>query len=229
VVQTVTFDDLAGQNQALNGQYPSGVIDWGTGAWYHSGPWGGFTTKSVSFTNSGRTSAPFTFVSPRRLVSVQAYNGGSAATTVTLSCVGQPTKQVSVPVGQVVTIPTDWTGPCSPVTIAAANGWSTNFDNLVIEGGVLALSGSFLAGGDTKPSDVEPVASTKEAHLARAAGMAMSLLGDWSPWFESLPPHEASPAQERGADGACTGSTAVLTGEWPPAPCFDSRALRDLG
>ena len=56
VTQIVTFDDRAGQDQALNGQYPSGVIDWGTGAWYHSGPWGAFTTKSASFSASGVTS-----------------------------------------------------------------------------------------------------------------------------------------------------------------------------
>ncbi|MGH2353761.1 MAG: PQQ-dependent sugar dehydrogenase, partial [Chloroflexota bacterium] len=35
---TVTFDDRAGENQLLEGEYPSGIIDWGTGEWYHSGP-----------------------------------------------------------------------------------------------------------------------------------------------------------------------------------------------
>ena len=43
---TVTFDDRSGQNQVLSGQYPTGVIDWGTNKWFHSGPWGAFTTKS---------------------------------------------------------------------------------------------------------------------------------------------------------------------------------------
>ena len=35
---TVTFDDLGGQNVVLNGQYPSGAIDWGTNKWFLSGP-----------------------------------------------------------------------------------------------------------------------------------------------------------------------------------------------
>ena len=30
----VTFDDRSGQDQVLDGQYPPGVIDWGTGKWY---------------------------------------------------------------------------------------------------------------------------------------------------------------------------------------------------
>jgi hypothetical protein len=48
--QTVTFDDLTGQNQPPNGQHSSGLIDWGSGAWYHSGPYGQLTMKSVSST-----------------------------------------------------------------------------------------------------------------------------------------------------------------------------------
>jgi hypothetical protein len=133
--QTVTFDDLPGQNQPLNGQYPSGVIDWGAGAWYHSGPWGVFTTKSVSFNGPDLTSASFTFVTPRRLVRLDAYNGGSATTTVTLRCPGQADVTQTVGAGQVVTVSTGWTGTCTTVTIASSNGWDTNFDNVVHDGG----------------------------------------------------------------------------------------------
>jgi hypothetical protein len=132
--QTVTFDDLAGQNQVLNGQYPTGVIDWGTNAWYHSGPYGAFTTKSVGFNGPGLTSGTFTFLTPRRLLSVDAYNGG-AATTVTLRCAGQTDKVMSLASGQLATIQTGWTGNCAQVTILSTNGWDTNFDNLVHDGG----------------------------------------------------------------------------------------------
>jgi glucose/arabinose dehydrogenase len=131
--QTVTFDDRAGQNQPLNGQYPSGVIDWGTSQWWHSGPFGSFTTKSVSFT-AGVTSRAFTFVTPRRLVSLQAHNGGGS-TTITLSCAGKPTKTVTLAAGQSATIVTGWTGTCTTVTVSSSNGWDTNFDNLVHDGG----------------------------------------------------------------------------------------------
>ena len=79
----MTFDELSGQHQPLAGQYPTGVIDWGSSGWWLSGPWGPFTTKSASYSNASITSARFTFVTPRRLLSVRAYNGGSGATTLT--------------------------------------------------------------------------------------------------------------------------------------------------
>jgi hypothetical protein len=130
LTQTVTFDDRAGQDQALNGQYPSGVVNWGTNKWYHSGPRGSFTTKSVSFNRAGVTSQTFAFVTARRLVSLKAYNWGGGATTVTVSCSGQ-SKSQPVPAGQVVTITTGFTSTCTTVTVTSTNGRNTNFDDIV--------------------------------------------------------------------------------------------------
>jgi hypothetical protein len=130
--QTVTFDDLSNPNRPLNGQYPGGVIDWGGGAWFLSGPWGAFRTNSVSFNGSAPTSAALTFIAARRLVQLDAFNGGSTSSTVTLTCTGQPTVTGSVGVGQLLTIATSWSGTCSSVQIASSNGWNTNFDNLVL-------------------------------------------------------------------------------------------------
>ncbi|MGH2371739.1 MAG: DUF4082 domain-containing protein, partial [Chloroflexota bacterium] len=132
---TVTFDDRPGQNQVLNGQYPAGVIDWGSGQWYHSGPWGAFTTKSVSFNGAGVTGASFTFLIPRRLVSLRAYNGDSLSASITLRCPGQPNRQATLGAGELATITTDWTGTCTTVTITSSTGWDTNFDDLVHDGG----------------------------------------------------------------------------------------------
>src|SRR5439155_13836415 len=88
---TITFDDLASPNRPLTGQYPAGVIDWGSGTgWYLSGPWGLFTTQSISFTSSSQMNATFTFLSNSALASLQAYNGGSSGTAVTISCACQP-------------------------------------------------------------------------------------------------------------------------------------------
>jgi hypothetical protein len=129
---TITFDSYAG-GQALDGEYPAGVADWGSGYWYLSGPWGQFTTNSISFSGEGATSASFTFVSPKRLVSLNAYNGGDGPSTVTISCGGNPTKSVAVGANQVVTISTGWTNACSAVTIGSSNGWNTNFDNLTYQ------------------------------------------------------------------------------------------------
>ena len=128
---TVTFDDKAGSGD-LNGQYPSGVIDWGSGSWFHSRPWGLLTTKSVSFENGSISSASFRLITPKRLVSLQAYNGDTTAATVTISCDGQPMTRVTLAARQLATIATNWTSTCSTVTISTSNSWDTNFDNLVL-------------------------------------------------------------------------------------------------
>jgi hypothetical protein len=131
--QTITFDNLSNPNRPLSGQYPTNVIDWGTNNWYLSGPWRAFNTNSIGFNGTGRTSASFNFVSPRRLVQLYAYNGGSSASTVMLACAGQPTSTTTVQPGQLVTISTRWTGRCSRVDVSSSNGWDTNLDSLVID------------------------------------------------------------------------------------------------
>jgi hypothetical protein len=133
--QTINFDDLQNPNRGLNGQYPSGVADWGSNAWYLSGPFGAFRTNSISFNGDGPTNAPVRFLSARRVLSVDALNGGGSSTTVSLSCAGQQTVQRSLAPDQMATIQTGWTGTCSTLTIGSTNGWDTNFDNLVVDSG----------------------------------------------------------------------------------------------
>jgi glucose/arabinose dehydrogenase len=133
-IQTVSFDDRTGENQPLNGQYPAGVIDWGTGYWYHAGPVGGLGTKSIRFNAAWQTNVAFTFVAPRRLISLQAYNGGDTDATITLTCGAQPARRVDLGAGQRGTIDSLWTGSCSRVTIHSSNGWQTYFDNLAFDG-----------------------------------------------------------------------------------------------
>src|SRR5206468_1778395 len=103
--------------------YPSGVIDWGANAWYLSAPWGRFTTNSISFNGDGPTSASFTFVAPRRLVRIDAYNGGTGTSMVNISCSGQPTVAASLAPGQFLSMVTGWTGTCTTVTVSSSNGW----------------------------------------------------------------------------------------------------------
>src|SRR5207302_9581896 len=100
----VTFDDLPGEEKPLIGEYPSGVIDWGQTAWYLSGPWGRFTTKSVSFNGPSVMAASFTLPTPRRHTRFEAYNGGTGAASVTLSCPGLPTSQATIAVDQLATL-----------------------------------------------------------------------------------------------------------------------------
>jgi hypothetical protein len=131
--QTVTFDDQSNPNRPLNGQYPSGVIDWGNNAWYLSGPYGAFSGNSVSFNGAGPTSQKFTLVSPRKVVSVDIYNGGTQQSIVTLACQGQRSRQVTVAPKQKVTLATNWNNTCRWVTVSSSNGWDTNFKNIVLQ------------------------------------------------------------------------------------------------
>ena len=131
--ETIGFDDLSNPDRPLDGQYPSGVINWGSGAWWLSSPWGKFQTQSISFNGPDLTSATLTFLMPRRLLRLDAYNGDNNSSTLTLSCGSQPTRQVTLAADQLATIQTNWTGACSSVTLATTNGWNTNFDNLVIQ------------------------------------------------------------------------------------------------
>ena len=130
----IHFNDLPSTGGSLNGQYPTGVVDWGNNAWWRSGPWGQFTTNSVSFTSSG-VSASFRFITPRRVVSVKAFNGGATTSTVTLACAGNPSTTTAVAPNQLVTITTAWSTTCSVVTVGSSIGWDTNFDDITHSAG----------------------------------------------------------------------------------------------
>ena len=130
-VVTTTIDFNSHQaNSKLNGQYPKGVIDWGTNVWWVAAPLGQFTTNSISFNRVGVTSGSLQFVTPKRLVSIKAYNGGTSASTITLSCAGNTTTVQSVAANQLATISTGWTVGCSTVTIGSSNGSATKLDDL---------------------------------------------------------------------------------------------------
>lgn len=129
--QTITFNDRGAGS--LTGEYPANTVTWSS-VWQVSAPFGGFTTNNISYNGAGPTSGTFSFVSPRRLSSIDATNGGSSTTTVSLACAGNTTKQQTLAPGQTMTISTGFTNTCTTVTIGSTNGWDTNFDNLVHDG-----------------------------------------------------------------------------------------------
>lgn len=131
---TITFDDRAGQDQPLNGEYPTGVINWGTNSqWIHSSPWEGLSTKNFSFNGQSITTASFTILNNKRLARLTAYNGNdSSSSTVNISCPGQTTKTASIPSNDTLLIDTGWTSACSVITLSSSNGWDTNFDDLIL-------------------------------------------------------------------------------------------------
>src|SRR5262245_5058439 len=86
----IGFADLPTPDRPLVGSYPDGALDWGNGSWYLSGPWGQFSTNSVSFNGPIPTSAQMTFIQPAQLLQVDAFNGGTTTSIVRLDCAGQP-------------------------------------------------------------------------------------------------------------------------------------------
>jgi YVTN family beta-propeller protein len=131
--QTVTFDDLANPNRALNGQYPTGAIRWGSDRWLLAAPVGPFTTNHVSFNGPDSRREPIVFTVPRRLLQLKVYNNGTGSSIVTLACAGQLPVQVELAPGQLTTVITGWTAACSRITLGSSNGWDTHFDDLVLD------------------------------------------------------------------------------------------------
>jgi hypothetical protein len=214
-LQTVTFDDRPGENQPLTGEYPSGVISWGDG-WYHAGPTGPFTTKSLRFNESWRTNVTFTFVAPRRLVSLHAYNSGSQSTTISISCSHLPTKHVVVGAGQAPTIDTGWIGTCTRVTLQSGNGRATFFDNLVTDGPSAPAATTTTTPAATATTTSAATATTAPAATATTAPAATPTptVGAGATATPTVGPAGVNKLVNPGFESGITG--------WVPAPWASS-------
>lgn len=140
----------------LNGQSPSGIVNWDGNSWVISGPWKSFNTNNLGFRSQSVSSGTFSLLQSRTVTGIDAFNGGTVASTVTLSCSGNPTKSVSVAVDQLMNIQTGWTNPCTTVTLTSSNAWNTNFDNLSLG----SLNGSSSPQPSTTPS-IQPSPSSQ--------------------------------------------------------------------
>jgi len=128
----VTFNDRPGQDQTLNGFYPSGLLNWGTGQWRHSAPSGAFTTKHASMT-VGRTSATIGLPVSKKLVSLQVHYGGAALTTLSVLCGNLPTVVAELAAGDTYTLVTGWPTPCGQISVLSPAGGGVKLDNLLLE------------------------------------------------------------------------------------------------
>jgi hypothetical protein len=127
----VTFDDphmLAGT--ALKGEYPSGVIDWGTDQWRINVPDGGFGTFNLALADAKATTAQFRFYWPRIFVGVDAYNGGTSDATITVHSPEIREMSFTVKPGQTRRCRTGWRDPSTSVLFDLKNGEGLRFDNL---------------------------------------------------------------------------------------------------
>ncbi|MFY0576483.1 DUF4082 domain-containing protein [Cystobacter fuscus] len=123
----VTFDTFDGENEVITGIH--GPFDFVSNEWYIAPPWGGFTTKSISFNGGGVNQGELYIYGERTVVGLDAFTWDAGA-TLTLSCFNQPTRTFTLTPGEVTHVVTNWQGTCSSVTLATSNGWDTNFDNI---------------------------------------------------------------------------------------------------
>ncbi len=127
----VTFDDphLPAETR-LQGQYPSGVVDWGSGQWHIGVPQGKFGTFNLALTDPKAGSAEFRFYAPRVFVGVDIYNGGASEAVVTIHSSKVRELSVTLKPGELRRTRTGWRDPSSVVTFDLKNGEGLRFDNL---------------------------------------------------------------------------------------------------
>jgi hypothetical protein len=129
--QYVSFDDPhLPAGTVLEGQYPSGVIDWGGGQWRINVPEGPFGTFNLAPVDSRATTAEFHFYWPRIFAGVDAYNGGASDATLTIH--SPETREISFTVkpGQLQRLRTGWRDVSSRVIFELKNGEALRFDHL---------------------------------------------------------------------------------------------------
>ena len=127
----VTFDDPhLPAGTLLKGQYPSGVIDWGSDTWRINVPEGGFGTFNLAIADPKATTAEFHFYWPRVFVGVDVYNGGPTEATVTVHAPEIRELSFTIKPGQVQRIRTGWRDAASSVVFEVKNGEHLRFDNL---------------------------------------------------------------------------------------------------
>jgi hypothetical protein len=127
----VTFDaPHLPAGTVIEGQYPSGVIDWGSGAWQIHVPNGAFGTFNLSLADPSTKTAAFRFYAPRVFVGIDVYNGGASEATVTLRSPEIRETSYTVKPGELRRIRTGWRDPSSAVVFDLKNGDGLEFDNL---------------------------------------------------------------------------------------------------
>jgi hypothetical protein len=127
----VTFDDPhLPAGTLLQGEYPSGVIDWGSDTWRINVPEGAFGTFNLALADPEATTAEFRFDWPRLFVGLDVYNGGSSDATVTIHAPEIRELSFTIKPGQVQRIRTGWRDAASSVVFELKNGEHLRFDNL---------------------------------------------------------------------------------------------------
>ncbi len=127
----MTFDDphlRAGT--ALEGAYPSGVMDWPPGEWKIGVPGGKLGTFNLIPANQDPGPREIAFPSPRVFVGIDVYNGGPAEAVISIRSGSEPDVASTLQPGELRRIRTAWKEPSPRVVIDLQRGEGMRFDNL---------------------------------------------------------------------------------------------------
>jgi hypothetical protein len=128
---TVTFDDPhLPAGTVLNGQYPSGVIDWDKSQWSIAVPDGKFGTFNLTLADPKSRHAQLRFYQPRIFAGIDIYNGAAAQATVTISCPQAREIPITIKPGELRRVRTEWRDPTLSVNFDFEHAESVRFDNL---------------------------------------------------------------------------------------------------
>jgi hypothetical protein len=114
----------------LLGQYPSGVIDWGSGEWEIGTPFGKFGTFTLVRSDPKAKRAEFNFYAPRIFAGIDVYNDADSDATLTVRSPEIPGVSYTIKPKELLRLRTGWRAPSSKVIFDFANGHALRFDNL---------------------------------------------------------------------------------------------------
>ena len=127
----ITFDDPhLPAGTPLLGQYPSGVVDWGSGEWKIGTPYGKFGTFTLVLSNRSARHAEFQFYSPRIFAGVDVYNGEETEATIVFSSPETHEASFTIQPKELRRVRTQWHDASSRVTFDITKGQALRFDNL---------------------------------------------------------------------------------------------------
>jgi hypothetical protein len=138
-VSYITFDDPhLPALTVLTGQYPSGVIDWGNGAWEIGTPFGKFATFTLALTQtqtdqSHSQQAQFQFYSARIFAGLDVYNDGEDDAGITMQSPETGKVTFTIKPKELRRLRTGWKLPSSRVSFDLTNGQTLRFDNLAYQ------------------------------------------------------------------------------------------------
>jgi hypothetical protein len=127
----ITFDDPhLPAGTLLLGQYPSGVIDWGSGVWKIGTPYGKFGTFTLALSDPNTTRAEFNFYSPRIFAGLDVYNDGDKDATLTLRSPETRETSYTIKPKELLHLRTGWRDPSSKMIFDFTDVHALRFDNL---------------------------------------------------------------------------------------------------